>query len=169
MIMHRYEILLLAVPEVTQDETKSVENEITRLVRSAKGTILSFERWGKYKLAYPVRKNDYGVFFLTRFEVPTGTAVMDDIKSLFTIKLNNVVMRNMFSRLDLRQSLEYQRPKSLEETPTSRDVSTFLKENKMEGLLSSVDSMKKAEKKEPKEAPKSEPEVSSNNEKSEQK
>ena len=44
-------------------------------------------------------------------------------------------MRHMVSRLDANASAEYQRPKSLEEAPASRDMDSFLKENKMEGLL----------------------------------
>jgi small subunit ribosomal protein S6 len=143
MTMRRYEALLLTVPEITGDEAKSVENEISRLAKGAKGTIISFERWGKYKLAYPVKKNDYGIYFLVRFEIPTGSTVIDEIKSLFAVKLHEVVMRSCFSRLDQDKLLEYQRPKSLEEAPTSHDVDAFLKENKMEGLLSSVESTAK--------------------------
>ena len=85
------------------------------------------------------------VYYLFRFEIPRGTELIQDIKALFKLKLNNIVMRSMFSRIDEKASLIYQRPKSLEETPT-RDVETFLKENKMEGLLSSVDSSRKLEK-----------------------
>ena len=43
-------------------------------------------------------------------------------------------MRNVVVKLDPTASLEYTRPESLEEVPT-RDVDTFLKENKMTGLL----------------------------------
>jgi small subunit ribosomal protein S6 len=125
-MMYRYEALLLTVPEITQDEFRSLESELDRLVRSAKGTLLSFERWGKFRLAYPVRRNEYGVYCLVRFELPDAQQVLDAIKSLFSIKLHDIVMRSMISRLDFKKSLAYQRPKSLEETP-SRDVGTFFK------------------------------------------
>ncbi len=138
-MMRRYEALLLAVPEITQDEAKNVENEIARLAQKAKGTVISFERWGKYKLAYPVKKNDYGIYFLTRFEMPAETSIelLNDIKSLFAVKLHEVVMRNTVTRLDETGSLAYQRPKSLEEAPAGNDVGAFLKDNKMDGLFGS--------------------------------
>jgi len=139
MSLRRYEVLLLTVPEITLDEAKSLEKQLSKLIQDNKGSLISFERWGKYKLVYPVKKNDYGIYYLFRFEIPGGTELIQDIKILFKLKLSNIVMRNMFSRLDEKASLAYQRPKSLEEVPT-RDVETFLKENKMEGLLSSVDS-----------------------------
>lgn len=133
---------MLTVPEITQDEAKQLETELDKLVTGVKGSVLSFEKWGKYKLTYPISGNEYGVYFLIRFETPeTLTTQIDE---LFKIKLNNFVMRYVVSRVE-GNSLEYQRPKSLEEAPASRDMDAFLKENKMEGLLSSVDEKKKAE------------------------
>ncbi|MCX5924913.1 MAG: 30S ribosomal protein S6 [Candidatus Dependentiae bacterium] len=136
-MMHRYEALILASPEITKDESTFIETEINRLAQAAKGTTVSFERWGKFKLAYPVKKNEYGVYFLTRFEVPAGTEVIESMKTLFRVKLHESVMRHVICALDPNQSLAYQRPKSLEEVPASHDVGAFLKENRMEGLLSS--------------------------------
>lgn len=136
-MMHRYEALILASPEITKDEATFIETEIGRLSQAVKGNIISFERWGKFKLAYPVKKNEYGVYFLARFEVPAGTEVIEDMKTLFKVKLHESVMRYVICALDPNQSLIYQRPKSLEEVPASHDVGAFLKENKMEGLLGS--------------------------------
>jgi small subunit ribosomal protein S6 len=137
--MLRYEVLVLTVPEITQDESKNFEMALDKKVQEVKGAIVSHERWGKYRLAYPVRKNDYGVYFLTRFEVPNGTDIVKELQTMIEIKWQELIMRSVFTRLEAEASLEYQRPKSLEEAPSSRDVKSFLKENKMEGLLSSVE------------------------------
>src|SRR5690349_3944067 len=123
--MIRYEGLLLTVPQITQDETQQLEAAVEKIIEQNKGSVLSFERWGKYKLAYPVKKNEYGIYFLVRFDIPKENSALADFKMLFTVKLHAIVMRNMFSRLDSHQPLAYQRPKSLEEMP-SRDVDTFL-------------------------------------------
>lgn len=137
----KYEILILSVPEITQDESKQIENEVDRVVASAKASIISLERWGKYKLVYPVRGNEYGVYFLVRYEVAKegATALNLALRDLCAVKLNSIVMRHIVSRIEAGVPLAYQRPKSLEEMPTSRDMSSFLKENQMEGLLYSVD------------------------------
>lgn len=155
--MLRYESLLLAIPEITGDEAKNLESQIDKIITKEKGLMLSFERWGKYKLAYPIQKNDYGVYFLTRFEISQGTKAVDDIKTLFVVKLNNIIMRSIFIRLDDKLPLVYQRPKSFEEAPT-RDVESFLKENKMAGLLSAVESDKATGKKEAVQKAKTSPE-----------
>lgn len=135
--VNRYETLVLAVPEITGDETKHIEKELVNVVEQSKGTLISFERWGKYRLAYPVNKNEYGVYFLVRFETE-NTGLPKEIANVCKVRLNAIVMRDMTSRLDAKTSLAYQRPPSLEDAPT-RDVRTFLRENKMEGLLSTVD------------------------------
>ncbi|MCL5436977.1 MAG: 30S ribosomal protein S6 [Candidatus Dependentiae bacterium] len=116
----RYEALILAVPEITTDEASTLESQIHSLISQLKGEILSFERWGKYKLAYKVRKNDYGVYFLVRFDLPengqTGS-VMEEVRRLFAIKYRDIVMRFIFSSLDPNAPLTYKRPESLEEMP----------------------------------------------------
>ena len=107
--MVRYETLLLAVPEITKDETSSLEKQVDQLIKKAKGSMISFERWGKYRLAYPVRKNEYGVYFLLRFEVENESSheLLHDLNALFSFKKADVVMRNMMTVLDPNQPLTY--------------------------------------------------------------
>lgn len=141
-MVSRYEVLILTVPEITADESKTIEAQFDRVVKEAKGTVISFEKWGKYKLAYPIRRNDYGVYFLARFE--TDPATVEAVRSLLALKFYELIMRHMIIQLDPKKSLEYQKPLSLEDAP-SRDVNTFLKENRMEGLMSSEGSIGAAE------------------------
>lgn len=136
--MLRYETLLLAVPEITKDEVSSLEKQIDQSIKKVKGSLISFERWGKYRLAYPVRKNEYGVYFLVRFETENKQVgeLLHDLNALFSFKKADVIMRSMTTNLESDQSLTYQKPESLEDSP-SRDVDSFLRENKMEGLIKS--------------------------------
>lgn len=134
--MHRYEALMLTVPEITADEAKTIEQQFDRLVADKKGSMISFERWGKYRLAYPVQKNDYGIYFLARFETAESEPLVSEIKTLLGVKLHEIIMRSMLARLDDNRSLEYQRPQSLEEAP-AREVGSFMKENRMDNLMSS--------------------------------
>jgi ribosomal protein S6 len=119
--------LMLTVPEITGDEAKNIETTLDKAVKAGSGSIISFERWGKYKLSYDVNRNEYGVFFLTRFEAPEKSTLVNDLKMLFKVKFNNIVMRDMISVLDPKQPLTYQRPRSLEEAP-AREAEGFTKE-----------------------------------------
>ena len=146
--MVRYETLILTIPEITADEMAALEKQFEQVIKKAKGEISSFDRWGKYRLAYQVRKNDYGFYFLVRFEVQAENVdpLMKDLHSLFTVKYPLLAMRYMNTKLNPDEPLTYQKPESLEDIP-SQDVDTFLRENKMEGLLKTEPSKKPAPKK----------------------
>ena len=133
--MFRYEVLFLTVPEITKDESEAIKAHFSKVIRAHKGTMLSFDRWGKYRLAYPVAKNEYGVYFLTRFEVEADQkeALLAEVKNIFVFKFNTLIPKHIIERLNPAASLEYRRPESLEDTP--QDVDTFLKRNEMEGLI----------------------------------
>lgn len=122
--MARYEALLLTVPEITADEIKNIENHFDRVMAENKGKTVSFERWGKYRLSYPVKKNDYGVYFLVRFETEQINPLVNEVKNLLDVKLHDIVMRSMITVLDPEGSLAYERPQSLEEAP-ARESSPF--------------------------------------------
>jgi len=134
--MHRYELLILTTPEITSDETTAMEKEFEKTVQQGGGSIISFDRWGKLRLAYPINDKDYGIYFLTRLEVDDAKKdeLLKTLDALFTLKYNELVMRFMTCKLDPNASLEYDRPEALEDVPT-RDVGQFLRDNKMEGLL----------------------------------
>jgi small subunit ribosomal protein S6 len=133
--MFRYEVLFLTVPEITKDESEAIKAHFTKVIRAHKGTMLSFDRWGKYRLAYPVGKNEYGVYFLTRFEVENDQkeALLAEVKNIFVFKFNTLIPKHIIERLNPAASLEYRRPESLEDNP--EDVDSFLKRNEMEGLI----------------------------------
>lgn len=136
--MVRYETLLVAIPEITADEANNLESNFEKTISQKKASLISFERWGKYRLAYPIRANDYGVYFLARFETPDENIdeLLKTVTTLLAVKHNDHVMRHMTCHLKPDAPLSYHRPESLEEVPT-RDVETFLKESKMTGLLHS--------------------------------
>lgn len=134
---NRYEALLLTVPEITADEIKTIEQQFSRTVSDKKGSVVTFERWGKYRLSFPVNKNEYGVYFLARFEGEDIEPALAEVKTLLDVKLHELVMRSMISKLDAKGSLEYQRPQSLEEAP-AREVGSFMKD-KADGMMNDAD------------------------------
>jgi small subunit ribosomal protein S6 len=128
-MMSKYELLMLAVPEITEDEGKALEKHVEDLVKKSGGSMICFDRWGKYRLAYPVNKNEYGVYFLARFEAPTNSDALKEIKHIFVVKLHTIVMRDMFTVLDAAAGAVYTRPLSLEETPV-REAGSFMREGR---------------------------------------
>lgn len=134
--MTKYEYLMLANPGITGDETSSLEQNFERLLKQFKGSLVSFDRWGKCRLAYPVKRQDYGVYYMVRFEMDAPQEFLKEIKLLLDVKYNALIVRSSTVKIDAKKSYTDFRPESVEDIPT-RNVDQFLRENKMEGLIKS--------------------------------
>jgi small subunit ribosomal protein S6 len=134
--MANYETLMLVRTEITGDEINALESLIEKIVSGKNGKMTLFDKWGKYKLCYPVKKNLYGIYILTRFQVPNDqlTAFFAEFDLVFRIKFNEVVMRHVTTKLSEATSTLYKRPEPIGSHGTS-NLDSFIKENKMKGLI----------------------------------
>ena len=93
-----------------------LEKAFSKLVAAHGAKIISYDRWGKYRLAYAVRGNEYGIYTLARFESEKSVEeLLKEIDAFFKIKHNDLVMRHVTSVLDIKAPLAYQRPDSVED------------------------------------------------------
>ena len=115
----RYEVLFVTVPGITSEEAATVESQFNDLIKNNQGSTISFEKWGKYRLAYEINNNEYGVYFLSRFELPAHdlAAALEKLRQFFAVKYSETVVRHMVARLAPGASLEYKRPESMEDMP----------------------------------------------------
>lgn len=136
--MLRYETLILSPTQITDDEVSMLENYFEKLASEGKGKVISFDKWGKYRLAYPVKNNDYGIYILVRYELPQEivTKTFNELKDFFKIKCSEIVMRYVTNKLDSAASLEYRYPEPIDGGRSS-NLDSFIKENKMETFLNS--------------------------------
>lgn len=134
--MINYETLMLVCTEITGDEISALESQIDKIVTGKKGQMTLFDKWGKYKLAYPVKKSMYGVYILARYELPEDqlSSFFSDIDTLFRIKYNELVMRHVTLKLADDVSSVYKYPEPIGSHGTS-NLDSFIKENKMKGLI----------------------------------
>lgn len=134
--MINYETLMLVRTEITGDELRALERHFDKLIGDRKGNVILFDRWGKYKLAYPIKKNVYGIYILVRYEIPSEKIqdLFKELDALFKIKYNEIVMRNVTVKLQNKASSIYKHPEPISSHGTS-NLDSFLKENKMEGLI----------------------------------
>ena len=64
-----YELVLVVSPEVAEEEVGATVDNISRFISERGGTISGVERWGRRKLAYPIRHFVEGTYVLTRFKL----------------------------------------------------------------------------------------------------
>jgi small subunit ribosomal protein S6 len=136
--MINYETLMLARTEITDDELRALERSFDKFVTDQKGKVSVFDKWGKYKLAYPVQKNVYGIYILARYQVDEKADLkgfFKEIDLLFRIKYNELIMRHVTVRIDGEISLVYKYPEPINSHGGTSNLDSFIKENKMEGLI----------------------------------
>jgi len=114
--MLRYEILMLAHPEATTAQISEIETHIKEIVQKGKGSLTSFDNWGKLRLSYPVKGQAYGVYALVRYELPqeSVTQILEDVKMYFRIKANDLVLRHVCKALAKDAPVSYEKPESVD-------------------------------------------------------
>ena len=64
-----YELVLVISPQVEDEDVDAKVNELSRFVTDRGGVVSEVERWGKRKLAYPIRHFMEGSYVLARFKL----------------------------------------------------------------------------------------------------
>ena len=87
--MKQYEAMFILKPDLDKTGQDKILSHIQELVAKHKGTINETKEMGKNRLAYPLKKNKEGVYYLIKFSI-TPDAI-DGIKK--SLVLNESMLR----------------------------------------------------------------------------
>ncbi len=68
--MHKYETIFVIDSLLKSDDIDNIINKYERFISANGGQIETVERWGKKRLAYEIKKRQYGFYVLIRFDGP---------------------------------------------------------------------------------------------------
>jgi len=113
--LKRYETIFITHPELSEADQTELEGKLRSIMAGLKGDILHLEDWGTKKLAYQIRKNTRGRFFLLDY-----LAVPDLVRELErTLRLNDRVLK--FQTVRVSDWVSPQTAETLKEAaPTER-------------------------------------------------
>ncbi len=89
MIRH-YESVVVIDGTLTQDATDEQNKKIDQWIASHGGTVEKKDVWGKRKLAYSIKKKNYGTYVYLEFNID-GKEILELRKSL---EINESILRN---------------------------------------------------------------------------
>ncbi len=72
--MAEYELVFIAQPTLEPEPLTALTDRITHSITDLKGQVNRADAWGKRRLAYPIKKQTEGFYYLLDMELPT-TAV----------------------------------------------------------------------------------------------
>lgn len=96
--MKLYELLYITDPS-NEETIEDVKKKIEGVITGREGTVKSFEKLGKKRLAYPIQKRQYGVYFLVYFH---GNGRIVQALDYF-MRLNNLILRHIILILTDKQ------------------------------------------------------------------
>ena len=95
--MRQYELTVVLHPDLESD-LDAVLTKIRAIVTDNGGTITKEDNWGKKRLAYPIAKEDFGVYVYFEVELP-GEAVN---KVDNTLNITDESLRHLLVAFDVK-------------------------------------------------------------------
>lgn len=93
--MRNYEIAIVLHPDLEID-IESATSKVEKIIDTAKGKIVKKDNWGKRKLAYPIKKQDWGIYVF--YQVQLDPSAVQQIES--TLRITEEVMRYLIVSLE---------------------------------------------------------------------
>ena len=75
MLLNQYELIYVAQPQLNATDLEGLSTKVTGFIEKANGQVLAFEEWGRRKLAYPIAKNEHGIFNYINFVAPADAPI----------------------------------------------------------------------------------------------
>ncbi len=89
--MHKYEIMFIVKATMESADVKKTAETFKKLVSDLKGTVAEYKELGEKKLAYPIKKELNGYYFVMQVEADKDCVQEFDRK----IRLDENVLRHL--------------------------------------------------------------------------
>jgi len=68
--MRNYELVVIIHPDLDDEAIDQALDKIRNWVEKGEGKILEIDKWGKRRLAYPIQKQNEGLYYLLKITMP---------------------------------------------------------------------------------------------------
>jgi len=100
--MNNYELMVIFTPVLSDDEFKSQQKKIAKLVTDAGGAVVAENAWGLKSLAYPIQKKTTGLYWVLEY---SADAEFNE-KLKIQLLRDETVLRHLCTKLD-KYAVEY--------------------------------------------------------------
>ncbi|MBC8186523.1 30S ribosomal protein S6 [candidate division KSB1 bacterium] len=133
--MKTYQTVVVIDSLLKNEEIDEIVNKVERVISNNGGKIQSNERWGKKRLAYEIKRRQYGYYVEIIFEAPPN--VIHILEREYRLEEN--ILRYLSIHLD-KNALEYREKQLQDKEVVKADVET-----KVESTEDTSDEDKKEE------------------------
>ena len=72
--MRNYEVAYIADPDLDEQAQAALDERVAGWISSSGGTLQQVDRWGKRRMAYPIRKRLDGIYIFVQAQLPAPAA-----------------------------------------------------------------------------------------------
>ena len=94
--MHTYELIYILQADLDEATLNGLTETVENLIKTANGEILKVDRWGKRRLAYPIRKLTEGYYVFVSFKL--DPAEVANLRR--TLGYNEQILRSIVVRAE---------------------------------------------------------------------
>jgi small subunit ribosomal protein S6 len=95
--LNSYEIAVLYHPDLEIDLEKA-ESRVKKIIEDNKGKITKTDNWGKRKLAYPIKRQEFAVYVFYTADLPSENVA----KIEQTFNITDEIIRFLITKPDLK-------------------------------------------------------------------
>ncbi|MFL2627090.1 MAG: 30S ribosomal protein S6 [Dehalococcoidia bacterium] len=94
--MKQYELVIVISPEIDQENSDKIIDNLSNLISSNEGTVEDLDKWGIRKLAYPINKFREGNYISSIVNIdPSKVTIIEG-----SIRSNEDILRHLFTVKD---------------------------------------------------------------------
>jgi small subunit ribosomal protein S6 len=94
-----YETVFIAEPEIPTEQVDQIVNKLKEIIATHKGEVKGEDRWGRRRLAYPVRGHREGFYTLLTFTAePTVVMAMEHLYNVTDTVIRQLTIRHYPSK-----------------------------------------------------------------------
>ncbi len=95
-LQNDYELVFIISPEVADDALEPLINNVTQYITGKGGTVGEVARWGRKKLAYPIKHLMEGNYVLIKFKLdPSANKELET-----NLKISEKIIRYLLIKMD---------------------------------------------------------------------
>ena len=114
--MQEYELTVLIHPDLEADLEKPL-TKVRELIKTSGGKITKEDNWGKKKLAYQIRKEDFAVYVSMDLELPADAP----LKISNTLNITDEVLRYLLVKVDAKERARLEAAKNNQGSETTEE------------------------------------------------
>lgn len=93
--LHDYELVFIINPEIADEALESKVNSVSEFITGKEGVVDTVEKWGKRKLAYPLKQHLEGNYVLARFKL--SPARCKELEA--NLKISEEILRHLLIKV----------------------------------------------------------------------